>query len=66
MTQYEFIHEKLFPLLTLDTQKQIYNYTSSRLYKESCISSLINRKNKIQMEIDGIEKAIELLRNIIN
>jgi len=66
MNQYEFIHKELFPLLTFQAKQDIHNYISSDLQKELCISALINRKNKLQMEIDSIEKAINLLKTIKN
>ena len=64
MTQYDFIHKKLFPLLSFQAQQDIYNYTSSQFSPAQCIEALNNRKIKLQVEVNNLEEAIKLLNTL--
>lgn len=66
MTQYDFIHKKLFPLLSFQAKQDIYNYTTISLHKEKCIEALNKRKIKLQVEVNNLEEALKLLNNLKN
>jgi len=64
MTQHDFIHKCLFPLLSFQAKQDIYNYTASRLDVQPCIEVLTERKLKLQVEVNNLEEAIRLLRGV--
>ena len=66
MTQYDFIHKKLFPLLSKQTQNKIYNFTSSNFNTEQCIRTLIEYETYLQNELTNIREAINRLKSIKN
>lgn len=66
MTQYDFIHKKLFPLLSFQAKQDIYHYTTISLHKEKCIEALTKRKINLQVKVNNLEEAIKLLNSCKN
>ena len=64
MTQYDFIHDELFPLLTFHSRQLIANYTSSQFSPAKCIEVLTTRKVNLQVEINNLEEVIKRLNNL--
>ena len=64
MTQYDFIHKKLFPLLSFQSKQLIANFVSSNFQVDKCIEALNERKTNIQLEVNNLEAAIHLLKTI--
>lgn len=64
MTNHDFIHKRLFPLLSFQAKQDIHNYTTSRLDPERCIETLTERKLKLQIELNNLEAAIFLLKGV--
>lgn len=62
ITEYEFIKNHLFPLLSFEAKQAIYKYTSSRLDIEPCIKVLSEREVKLTEELNNLGKAIARLR----
>lgn len=63
MTNHDFIHKHLFPLLSFQAKQSIHNYTASRFDPERCIETLTERKLKLQVEVNNLDEAIRLLRS---
>ena len=63
MTQYEFIHDKLFPLLSFQSKQLIANYVNNNFQPTKCIETLTDRKIILQVELNNLEEAIKLLNN---
>ena len=64
MTQYDFIHKKLFPLLSFQAKQLIANFVSNNFQIEKCIEALNERKTILQLEVNNLEAAIHLLKTI--
>jgi len=64
MTEYEFIQEKLYPLLSAEAKASIRNYTSSRFDIEPCIKTLEHRGVKLRVELENLQLAISRLKMI--
>jgi len=64
MTQHDFIHDEIFPLLTFHSRQLIADYTSSQFSPAKCIEVLTNRKMTLQVEVNNLEEVIRKLNNI--
>ena len=64
MTQHNFIHDEIFPLLTFHSRQLIANYISSQFSPAKCIEALTTRKMNLQVEINNLEEVIKRLNNL--
>lgn len=66
MIQHDFIHQKLLPLLTFQSKMLIADYVSSNFQITQCIETLTKYKVDLQVELNNLEAAINLLKTIKN
>lgn len=64
MTQHDFIYQKLLPLLTFHSKMLIAEYVSSNFQITQCIETLTEYKVDLQVELNNLEAAINLLKTI--